>query len=118
MKPITRIESGPRLSKVVKYGDFVFLSGITSDGQGDDIRAQTRIVLERIDGLLAKAGVDKTRILTAEIWLRDVDRDLAGMNEVWIAWVPAGEQPTRACGEARMGDPKVLVEILVTAAAA
>jgi enamine deaminase RidA (YjgF/YER057c/UK114 family) len=118
MKPITRMDTGPRLSRVIKYGDFVFLSGVTSGGEGDDIRAQMRIVLEKLDGYLAKAGVDKTRLLTVEIWLRDIDRDFAGMNEVWEAWVPAGEPPTRASAEARLGNPKILVEVLATAAAA
>jgi enamine deaminase RidA (YjgF/YER057c/UK114 family) len=118
MKPITRFESGPRLSRVIKYGDFVFLSGVTSGGKGDGIREQARIVLDMIDGYLAQAGVDKTRLLTVEIWLSDIERDFAAMNEVWGAWFPPGAPPTRACCEARLNDPKILIEILATAAAA
>ena len=116
MTAITRMETNPRLSRIVKFGELVFLSGVTSGGEGGDIRAQTRVVLQRLDAFLAQAGTDKSRLLSVQIWLRDIDRDLAGMNEVWDAWVPAAA-PARASCEARLGGPAVLIEILATAAA-
>lgn len=114
---ITRIETSQRLSRAVKYGDFVFLSGITAAEGGSDIAGQTKKILEKMDALLAKCGTDKTRLLSVQIWLRDAQRDVAGMNEVWNAWTPKDGAPTRACGESRLADPAVLVEMIATAAA-
>ena len=115
MTEILRMESNPRLSRILKYGDLIFLSGITSGGEGADIRAQTGLVLARLDAFLAEAGTDKSRLLSVQIWLRDIERDLAGMNKVWDAWVPVGA-PARATCEARLGGPAVLIEIVATAA--
>ena len=111
---IVRSQSDKRLSRFVQYGDLVFLSGITAGEAGSDIQSQTRKVLEKMDGFLAQAGTDKTRLLSVQIWLRDVERDIEGMNEVWNVWTDGA--PTRACGEARMADPKVLVEMIAIAA--
>ena len=81
-----------------------------------DIRGQTRDVLARIDGRLAEAGTDKSRLLTAQIWIRNIKDDFAGMNEVWDAWTAPGNAPTRATAECNLASPDVLVEIIVTAA--
>jgi enamine deaminase RidA (YjgF/YER057c/UK114 family) len=114
---ITRLETSQRLSRAVKYGGLVFLSGITAAEGGSDIGNQTRKVLEKMDDLLARSGTDKTRLLSVQIWLRDAERDLAGMNEVWNAWTPKDGAPARACGESRLADPAVLVEMIAIAAA-
>ena len=71
-------------------------------------------VLAKIDAALESNGTDKTRLLTAQIWLKDI-RDRGAMNELWTAWLPAGQAPCRACVEANMADPRHLVEIMVTA---
>jgi enamine deaminase RidA (YjgF/YER057c/UK114 family) len=117
MTDITRIESTPRLSRVVVHNGVAYLAGVTAQDRTLDIQGQTRQVLEKIDGLLAQAGIDKTRMLSVQIWLKDIERDFAGMNEVWDAWVPKGAGPARATGESKLAHPDLLVEILVTAAA-
>lgn len=116
MTDITRIEPTQRLSRVVVHNGVVYMTGVTAPDGKLDIQGQTRQVLERIDGHLAKAGIDKTRMLSVQIWLKDIERDFAGMNEVWDAWVPQGAPPARATGESKLAHPDLLVEILVTAA--
>ena len=113
---INRIDVGARLSKVVIHGDTVYLAGLTADktaGQG--VGAQTQEILAVIDGLLAKAGTDKSKLLQATIWLQDI-RTVDEMNKVWDVWMPQGCAPARACIEARLQSPAKMVEIRVTAA--
>ncbi|QAY76277.1 RidA family protein [Sphingosinicella sp. BN140058] len=111
---ITRLHSGPRMSQAVIHNDIVYLAGQVGN-PGEGVTAQTRSVLASIDALLAEAGTDKTRILTATIWLADM-ADFAEMNSVWDGWVAAGHAPARATGEARLATPDYKVEIIVTAA--
>jgi len=111
---ITRLESNARMSRIVIHGDIVYLSGLTCDGDG--IEAQTRGVLAKIEELLVQAGTDKSRVLTAQIWLKDIARDFAGMNQVWDEWLPANAKSTRATGQVQLAAPNLLVEIIVTAA--
>jgi enamine deaminase RidA (YjgF/YER057c/UK114 family) len=113
---IQRIDSNPRMSKAVVHGDTVYLSGLIADktlGQG--VAEQTREILSLIDGFLAKAGTDKSKLLTATIWLSDI-RTVEEMNKVWDGWVTAGNTPARACIEALLQGPEKKVEIQVTAA--
>lgn len=105
---------GPILARSVTRGDTVYLSGITPD-PGGDVRAQTRQVLARIDKLLADAGTDKSKLLTAQVWLTDM-RWFAEMNAEWNAWVDRENAPARACVGAPLYHPDVFVEIQVTAA--
>lgn len=116
MKEITRIETGARGSKAVVYNGMVFISGQTADNKDQDIRGQTRDTLAKIDKYLEAAGTDKTRLLTAQIWLKDIARDFEGMNEVWDAWTSPGASPTRATAQCDMAKPGTLVEIIVSAA--
>ncbi len=110
---ITRIETGQRMSKVVKHNGVAYLCGQTSDAA--TVADQTREILAKVEDLLAKAGSDKTRVLQCTIWLADM-ADFAEMNEVWDAWVPAGHAPARACGEAKLARDVLKVEMIVTAA--
>lgn len=80
------------------------------------VAGQTRAILGRIDKLLAQAGTDKSRLLTANIWLKDITVDFEAMNKEWIAWVDARNKPTRATVQATLCAPEMLVEIQVTAA--
>jgi len=113
---INRIDVGARLSKVVAHADTVYLAGLTADKTaGQSVGAQTQEILATIDGLLAKAGTDKSKLLQATIWLQDI-RTVDEMNKVWDAWVPQGCAPARACIEARLQSPAKMVEIRVTAA--
>ena len=114
---IKRIESGPRLSQAVVHGNTVYIAGQVATDASADLAGQTRQVLASIDRLLAVAGTDKSRILSATIYLADIGA-FGAMNVVWEAWVPAGATPARATVEARLATPAYLVEIVVTAALA
>ncbi|MGN7753236.1 RidA family protein [Sinorhizobium sp. 22678] len=111
---IKRFESGSRMSQAVVYNNTVYLAGQVGN-VGDDVVTQTKQALAEVDRLLALAGTDKTRILSATVWLADM-ADFAKMNSVWDAWVPQGHAPARATGEAKLATPEYLVEVIVTAA--
>jgi enamine deaminase RidA (YjgF/YER057c/UK114 family) len=112
---IKRLHSGPRMSQAVVCNGMVFLAGQVADDARQDVSGQTAQVLAAIDRLLAEAGSDKSRLLTAQIFLADM-ADFAAMNKVWEAWVVPGQTPARATVEAAMAAPGYLVEIVVTAA--
>jgi enamine deaminase RidA (YjgF/YER057c/UK114 family) len=113
---IERMETGPRMSRIVIHGDTVYLAGLTANKTaGQSLAEQTAEILAVIDGLLAKAGTDKSKLLKATIWLSDF-RTVDEMNKVWDAWVPAGCAPARACIEALLQGPEKKIEIQVTAA--
>lgn len=116
MSDIQRYESTPRLSRTVVHNGTVYLAGITSAVRDGDIHVQTKSVLDTIDARLASVGSSKEKILSAQIWLKDIARDFAGLNAVWEAWVPAGAVPARATCEAKLAAPELLVEIIVVAA--
>ncbi len=113
MSKIIRTEPNDVLSKAVEYHGFVFLQGCTATDLGKDIKGQTREVLDTVDALLETHGTDKTRLLQAQIWLKDI-RDREALNEVWSAWLPKGGAPARACVQAHRADPRHLVEIMLT----
>lgn len=112
---IQRLKVGPRLCQAVVHGDTVYLAGIVADHPVPDAAAQTGQILDQIDKLLAEAGTDKGKILTATIWLSDI-RYYDEMNSVWDKWVVPGNTPARACVESKLAAPKYLVEIRVVAA--
>jgi enamine deaminase RidA (YjgF/YER057c/UK114 family) len=112
---IRRIQPAKRLSQAAVHGGLVYSAGIVADDPVPDAKAQTEQILAQIDRLLAEGGSDKTRILTATIWLADI-RHYAAMNEAWDAWVAPGEAPARACVEAKLAAPPYWVEIRVVAA--
>jgi len=114
-EPLIRMQTTARLSRTIRHGDTLYLSGITAPEAGNDIQSQTRRCLEKLDEFLRLNGTDKTRLVSAQIWLRDIERDFKGLNEVWDAWTPEDAAPTRAAGEARMSDPNTLVEIIPVA---
>ena len=116
MTDIKRIESGARMSRAVVYNGVAYLAGMTAAEKTPDIRAQTRAVLQQIEARLAQLGTDKSKLLTAQIWVKDIKNDFAGMNEVWDAWVSPGNAPTRATTQCPLALPEILVEIIVTAA--
>lgn len=113
MSDIKRIETGPRMSQAVIANGFVFLAGQVGE-PGTSVTDQTKAVLAQIDALLAQAGTDKTRIVSAQIWMADM-AEFAEMNAVWDAWVPQGHTPARATGESALATPDYKVEIIVTA---
>jgi enamine deaminase RidA (YjgF/YER057c/UK114 family) len=111
---IQRIDPGPRMSQAVVHGDTVYLAGQVG-APGESVTAQTEAVLAAIDSLLARAGSDKSKILSATIWLADM-ADFAEMNAVWDRWVDGRDPPARATGEAKLAGPDYKVEIIVVAA--
>ncbi len=113
---LERMETGPRMSRIVIHNDTVYLAGLVADkARGRSVAEQTEEILGMIDGLLAKAGTDKSKLLQATIWLQDI-HTVDEMNKVWDAWVAPGQTPARACIEARLQSPALMVEIRVIAA--
>ncbi len=114
MSKIIRTEPGSILSKAVEYHGFVYLPGIVARDTKLDIKGQTADVLDQIDAMLELHGTDKTRLLQATIWVKDIAQRGA-MNEIWAPWLPKDGAPVRACVQAEMAAPDVLVEIMITA---
>jgi enamine deaminase RidA (YjgF/YER057c/UK114 family) len=113
---IERREVGARMSQVVVHGDTVYLAGVVAHAnKGKSVTEQTREILATIDKHLASAGTDKSKLLSANIWIADMAK-FAEMNAVWDAWVSPGNTPARACVEAKLAAPDYHVEIMVTAA--
>jgi enamine deaminase RidA (YjgF/YER057c/UK114 family) len=113
---IQRFDTGPRMSRVVVHGDTIYLAGVVANkSAGETVTKQTQDVLSIIDGHLAQAGSDKSKLLTATIYLTDM-KTFAEMNAVWDGWVSAGNTPARATVEAKLAAPQLNVEIMVTAA--
>ncbi|MEB8387941.1 RidA family protein [Rhodobacteraceae bacterium KMM 6894] len=115
MTDITRHHTNQRMSQIVIHNQTIYLAGQVGT-PGESVADQTRAILEKIDGRLAEAGVDKKSLLQATVWLADM-ADFAEMNAVWDGWVPEGHAPTRACGEAKLATPDYKVEIIAVAAA-
>ena len=113
---IQRIDGNPRMSKVVVHGDRVYLAGLTADkALAQGLAEQTREILSLIDGFLAKAGTDKSKLLSTNIYITDM-KNFAEMNAVWDKWVSPGNTPARATVQAGLANPDYLVEIMVVAA--
>jgi enamine deaminase RidA (YjgF/YER057c/UK114 family) len=113
--PITRHEPSKILSKVVEANGFVYTAGVVPDDVSQDVKGQTAQVLKEIDRLLKLCGTDKSNAVSATIWLPDI-RLRDQMNEAWNAWTEGKNLPGRACIEAKLADPRILVEIAVIAA--
>ena len=112
---IQRHNVGKRLSEIVVHGNTIYLAGEVPDDGSKDIGGQTAEVLAKIDALLAKVGSDKSKLLSAQIFLPDM-KDFAGMNAVWEKWVIPGQTPARATIEAKLANPVYKVEIMCIAA--
>jgi len=110
---VKRHNAGPRMSGAVVHNNTVYLAGQVAEGA--NVKAQTEAVLKKIDELLAATGSNKANLLSTTIYLADI-RGFEEMNAVWDAWVAPGNTPARATVEARLANPKYLVEIMVTAA--
>ncbi|WP_342643239.1 RidA family protein [Rhodoligotrophos ferricapiens] len=113
---LKRLGVEARLSNAVIHGNTVYLAGqIAEAAAGKSVAEQTEDILNQIDEVLAEAGTDKTKILQVTIWLSKMAY-FNEMNAVWDAWVPQGHTPARACVEARLANPKIDVEMMLTAA--
>jgi enamine deaminase RidA (YjgF/YER057c/UK114 family) len=112
---IERIDPGVRMSEAVAYGSLVFLAGHVSELDAATVAEQTADILAQLDVDLAKAGSDKSKLLSVQIWLTDIG-SWAEMNTAWDAWVDPANLPARATVEARLADPRYKVEIAGVAA--
>ena len=116
MTDIKRIEPGPRMSQAVIHGNKIYTAGIVADSAaGKSVYEQAKDILQQIDALLAQAGSDKTRILKANIWLKDI-ATFDQMNKAWDEWAVAGKTPARATVEAKLAGIGWDVEIMIEAA--
>ncbi|WP_342075863.1 RidA family protein [Yoonia sp. SS1-5] len=115
MPEISRHHTGPRMSQLVVHNGIAYLAGQVGTA-GASVTEQTNDILAKIDALLVEAGTDNTNLLTAQIWLSDINGQFAEMNAAWEAWVPEGHAPARWTGEAKLAAPTLYVEIIVTAA--
>jgi len=112
---IRRIDPSSYLSRAVLHGNTVYLAGLTADDLSQDVAGQTQQILTKIDRYLNEAGTDKSRLLSAQIWLRDI-ATFEEMNRVWKSWIDGGNPPARATVEARLAGDRYLIEIMATAA--
>jgi enamine deaminase RidA (YjgF/YER057c/UK114 family) len=103
------------MSSAVVHGDTVYLAGLTADDAKLDVKGQTAQILAKVDKFLAEAGSDKSKVLSANIWLTDIST-WSQMNEIWDAWVSPGNAPARATVEAKLAAPGLKVEIMIQAA--
>lgn len=113
MPIIERKHTNQRMSQIVIHGNTVFLAGQVGEAH-HNIADQTRDALARVDALLKEAGSTREHLLQTTIWLADM-ADFEAMNAVWDAWVPKGHAPARACGEAKLADRRLLVEVIACA---
>jgi enamine deaminase RidA (YjgF/YER057c/UK114 family) len=116
-EPIKRHHPGPSLSRLVEFGNLVFVAGTTADDRSLSCKGQTQQVLQKMERLLAEAGSNKSRILWANVWITDM-REKEQMDAAWQEWVDPDNKPTRATVEARLGTPDTRVEIMMIAAKA
>lgn len=112
---IERLETGKRMSRIVKHNGTIYLCGQVCADAEQGITEQTQTMLDKVDALLLQAGSDRKHMLSATIYIKDMQY-FAEMNAVWDAWVPEGHAPARACVEAKMARDALLVEISVVAA--
>ncbi|WP_100753664.1 RidA family protein [Vibrio salilacus] len=112
---IERQQTKPRMSRIVKHNGTIYLCGQVCADASQGITEQTQTMLDKVEELLLEAGSDKQHMLSATIYLKDM-QDFQAMNAVWDAWVPEGYAPARACVTADMAREALLVEISVIAA--
>ena len=105
----------PIISQAVVHGKVAYIAGVTPDSVVGDIKTQTAQVLRRVDELLKLAGTDKSRLLSAQVWIADM-RLFDEHNSVWNAWVDPANPPARACLTTEFWRPGMLVEVMVVAA--
>ena len=112
---IERLQTGARMSRIVKHNGTVYLCGQVATDKFADITTQTQTMLAEVDALLVQAGSGRNNILSATIYLKDM-QDYDAMNSVWDNWLASGHAPARACVQAAIAEPEYLVEVSVVAA--
>ncbi|ANB90664.1 endoribonuclease L-PSP [Moraxella ovis] len=115
MANIIKLDSNDTLSEIAIHNGVVYLAGQVPNGDSLDIKGQSREVFANIDAALAKAGSDKSKILSAQVFITDL-ANFDAFNSEWNQWVKDITPPTRATVEAKLVNPNWLVEIMVVAA--
>lgn len=115
MSAIERINPGPRMSQAVIHGDTIYTAGLVADDTEADVAGQTQQILAKLERLLAQAGSDKSKLVSATIWLADI-ASYDAINHVWDAWIAPGEPPARACVQSPLAGAEYLIEIAAIAA--
>lgn len=116
MPDIVRIKTNARRGRAIQFNGTLYVGGTAAHDRASGIVDQTRQALHKIDEILAEAGTNKSRLLSAQIWLKNIEADFSGFNEVWDAWVDPEAMPARATAECKLAADDALVEITVTAA--
>jgi enamine deaminase RidA (YjgF/YER057c/UK114 family) len=114
MTNIERYDKNERLSRIVVHNGTAYLSGLTADDKKTNTFDQTKQILEKADALLTSVGTNRSKLLFAQIWLRDVE-DFDAMNKAWVTWLDGAEPPARATVGANFALPEIRVEIQFTA---
>ncbi|QHI94953.1 RidA family protein [Aristophania vespae] len=113
MSRIIRTETNSIVSKAVEYHGFIFTQGVVSNDLTLNIEGQVKNIFQQLDDVLEIHGTDNSRILQAQIWLKNInDRDV--FNKLWEKWLPANQAPARACVQATLADERILVEVMLT----
>jgi enamine deaminase RidA (YjgF/YER057c/UK114 family) len=115
MTVIQRKETKQRMSRIVIHQGIIYLCGQVCADATQNIEHQTQTMLDKVGQLLLDAGSDRQHLLSATIYIKDM-QDFQAMNTVWDSWIPEGHAPARACVQASMARPELLVEISVVAA--
>lgn len=108
--------SNARVSRVVIHSGVAYFSGLVALDRSTDIKDQTRQVLTRLDEYLQKAGADRSSLLSVQLWVKDMENDIAGLNEVWTEWFAEHEKPTRATAQVMFDEEGLRLELIATAA--
>lgn len=112
---IQKTNSTEVMSAVTIHNKVVYLSGQVPKTTENDVELQTKDVLATIDALLAEAGTDKSRLLSAQLFVKNLS-DFQTINAIWIDWMKGCVPPSRATIQADLVNPAWLIEIAVTAA--
>ncbi len=116
MNDVVRLVTNPRRGRAVIHNGVLYVGGQAASDRSQDIKGQTAEALAKLEKVLSEAGTDMGRLLSVQIWLKDIGRDFAGFNEVWDDRIGPDAAPARATAQCEMGAPDVLVEIIATAA--
>ena len=104
----------PTRSGAVVYDNLVFTVAVAPDPVSPSMYEQSIKALARLDESLALCGTDKSKILSAIVYITDIKRK-GEMNRAWDEWVDIKNPPMRACLGVDL-EPPHIVEIVVTAA--
>ena len=113
---IHRINPCKRWSDITVFNGTAYFVEVPESDLSADIQGQLAQIFDQAEAALAKIDSDKSRILSATIYITDF-ANVAALNEVWDAWFPEGTAPSRACVKAELANPDYLVEIAFTVAA-